>query len=120
MAWIAGGVVLAGGTFGTFAMVEAGMASAAPSRACTVAQQSLSNAQTNLLFIEEFGSILSLEGPYARAQVAHLISNAEQQVSAAEQAVSRACTVITPTMSMTPTFTQTQTQTITITRTTAP
>jgi hypothetical protein len=117
MAWIAGGVVLAGGTFGTFAMVETGMASAAPSRACTAAQQSVSNAQTNLLFIEEFGSILSLEGPYARAQVSHLIANAELQLGAAEQAATRACTVITPTASMTPTFTQTQTITTTSTAT---
>jgi hypothetical protein len=114
IAWIAGGLALAGGTFGTFAIVEAGMASAAPSGACAAAQSRVAQAQLNLLFIQEFGAVLSLGGPGARAEVNYLISNAEQQLTYAEQAAYRACTVITPTEIETTTTTSSHT-TITIT-----
>jgi hypothetical protein len=122
MAWVAGAVALAGGTFGTFAVVEAGMASAAPSGACALAQQRVSDAQTNLFFIEELGSVLSLGGPYARAEVAHLIAGAQLQLAYAEQAAYRACTVVTPTEIQTTTTTSddntpTATVTVTVTKT---
>jgi hypothetical protein len=117
MAWIAGGLALVGGTFGTFAIVEAGMASASPSGACAAAQQRVTDAKGNLFFIEEFGAVLSLGGPYARAEVAHLIANAELQLNYAEQAAYRACTVITPTEVQTTTTTSSSSTSITSSQT---
>ena len=96
------------------------MASAAPSGACAAAQQQVTDAQTNLFFIEEFGAVLSLGGPYARAEVAHLIAIAELQLNYAQQAAYRACTVVTPTGIQTTTSSTTSSQTITITASTRP
>jgi hypothetical protein len=117
MAWLGGGLVLAGATFGTFAIVEAGMASAAPSGACAAAEQRVAQARETLTFIEEFGAVLSFDGPSARAQVNYLIWEAQQQLNYAEAAAYSACTVITPTEVSTTTSTST-TKTVTVTSTT--
>jgi hypothetical protein len=102
MAWIAGGVVLAGATFGMFALVETSMASAAPSLACVLAQERVQQDSTTLTFIEALGAVLSFEGPYARAQVQNLIRNAELQLQAAEANAYEAChPIITPSASFT-------------------
>jgi hypothetical protein len=108
MAWFAGGLVLAGATFGMFALVETSMASAAPSRACLSAQQSVQQAQLELYFVQTFGAILSLGGPSQRAEVANLIRSAELQLQAAEATESIACRTVT----ITPTKTVTESETI--------
>jgi hypothetical protein len=101
MAWFAGGLVLVGGTFGTFALIETSMASAAPSAACLYAEQSVQQAELGLYFVQALGSILALGGPYQRAEVAALIKHAEEQLQAAEATESIACRTITPTGSPT-------------------
>jgi hypothetical protein len=95
MAWFAGGLVLAGATFGTFALVETSMASAAPSSACVYAQQAVQQAQLQLYWVEALGSVLALEGPYQRAEVANLIKRAEEQLQSAEANEYYACRVVT-------------------------
>jgi hypothetical protein len=112
MAWIAGGLVLAAATFGTLAVVEASMASAAPTAACTQAQARVQQAKFQLFLYEEFGAILSLGGPHARADVNHLISIAEQQLSNAQQAAYAACNTVTTTTTTSSFTTTTVTETV--------
>jgi hypothetical protein len=109
MAWLAGGLVLAGGTFGTFAIVETGMASAAPSFACSQAQARVQQAKFALFITQDFGAILSFEGPAARAKVGALIAQAEGQLAAAQQAANTACVIATSTMTSTTTTSMTAT-----------
>jgi hypothetical protein len=118
MAWLAGGLVLAAGTFGTFAIVETGMASAAPTFACSRAQDRVQQAKFTLFLTQDFGAILSFEGPAARAKVATLIAQAQQQLLAAQQAANAACVTATSTStSITQTVTQTSITTVTATAT---
>jgi hypothetical protein len=96
IAWIVGGLVVAGGTFGVFAAVEASMASASPSAACLQAQRAVEDARYNLFFLEEFSGILSYN-PTESAQLRVLIGRAEEALSAAEEAESSACNTIVTT-----------------------